>query len=136
MRYLIVILVMLALNFVNVAYANVVSVDADSIERAILTDAIENREPVNELGSTVNTNQDTIEVTFFTQVLNHKDRAITHLWFYGNELMAEVELDIGSPNWRTYSTKTILPEWQGQWRVLVVNSDQDILVEYEFNVES
>lgn len=115
--------------------AGELSRDADTIARGILTSAVEAREPVDNLASTVTIGDEPIEVSFFTQVLGQTDAEVSHLWFRGNQLMAEVPLNIGSANWRTYSTKTILPGWEGRWRVLVVDGEQNIVLEYEFNVE-
>lgn len=117
------------------AFAGELSRNDNAIDRAVLTSAVENREPVDNLDSTVMVGAEPVEVTFFTQVLNQADAKVSHLWFRENQLMAEVPLSIGSPNWRTYSTKTILPDWLGRWRVLVVDGDQNIILEYEFNVE-
>lgn len=129
------ILVFFALLVSAASFAGELSRDDSAIERAVLTSAVENREPVDNLGSNVVVGEQPVEVTFFTQVLNQTDAKVSHLWFRENQLMAEVPLAIGSPNWRTYSTKTILPDWLGRWRVLVVDGDQNIILEYEFNVE-
>jgi len=115
--------------------AGELSRDTDVIARGILTTAVEGREPIDNLESTVTIGDSPIEVSFFTQVLNQANAEVSHLWFRGNQLMAEVPLNIGSANWRTYSTKTILPAWDGRWRVLVVDGEQNIVLEYEFNVE-
>jgi len=48
---------------------------------------------------------------------------IHHIWYYGNREMARVELPISPPRWRTWSSKTILPEWKGDWRVEIVHGD-------------
>ncbi|RUO64056.1 Protein of unknown function [Pseudidiomarina planktonica] len=117
------------------AFAGELSRNDNAIDRAVLTSAVENREPVDNLDSTVMVGDEPVEITFFTQVLNQADAKVSHLWFRQNQLMAEVPLAIGSPNWRTYSTKTILSDWLGRWRVLVVDGDQNIILEYEFNVE-
>ena len=44
---------------------------------------------------------------------------IEHVWMRGTEKMAVVPLRVGSSSWRTYSSKTIPPEWSGQWHVYV-----------------
>jgi len=47
---------------------------------------------------------------------------ITHVWYYGVEKMAEVALPVEYPRHRTWSHKTILPEWKGQWRVEILDA--------------
>ena len=48
---------------------------------------------------------------------------IYHVWYYGNVEVARVELSISPPRWRTWSSKIILPEFKGNWRVEVVYGD-------------
>ena len=48
---------------------------------------------------------------------------IYHIWYHGNKEMAKVELSVSPPQWRTYSSKIILPSWKGSWRVEVVYGD-------------
>jgi len=59
---------------------------------------------------------------------------ITHVWYYGEEKMAEVKLSIKSQRYRTWSYKTILPEWVGNWRVEVVDAIGDLLKSISFEV--
>lgn len=47
---------------------------------------------------------------------------ITHVWYYGVEKMAEVALPVEYSRHRTWSYKTILPEWKGQWRVEILDA--------------
>lgn len=59
---------------------------------------------------------------------------ITHVWYYGEKKMAEVKLAIESPRYRTWSYKTILPEWVGEWRVEVVDAIGNLLKSISFEV--
>jgi hypothetical protein len=59
---------------------------------------------------------------------------ITHRWFYGDTEMASVDLDIGSSRWRTWSFKTIMPEWTGRWSVSVNDSGGRTLATSRFRV--
>ncbi|MFQ6673684.1 MAG: DUF2914 domain-containing protein, partial [Fidelibacterota bacterium] len=51
----------------------------------------------------------------FTAVSNPgAPTTITHVWSREGEEVARVDLNVGtSPNWRTWSTKRILPAWVG-----------------------
>ena len=48
---------------------------------------------------------------------------IHHVWYRNGEQMADVELPVRSPSWRTWSSKQILPSWTGDWEVKIVDAD-------------
>ncbi len=60
---------------------------------------------------------------------------ISHRWYYGERLMAEVPLEVRSALFRTYSSKRILPSWKGEWRVDVVSEDGTVLKTVRFRIE-
>lgn len=41
------------------------------------------------------------------------------VWYLDDAEKARVQLRIGGDRWRTYSSKTIPPEWDGNWKVEV-----------------
>jgi len=47
---------------------------------------------------------------------------IIHVWYYGVEKMTEVMLPVEYPRHRTWSYKTILPEWKGEWGVEILDA--------------
>ena len=115
--------------------AEVGSWNENYIARFALTDSIRDREPTRELGHTyVHSGKADQQLLLFTQVTNLPGQSITHLWFYEDNLEAEVSLPVGSENWRTFSSKHISPQMIGQWRVLVVGGEQELLLEYNFTV--
>lgn len=60
----------------------------------------------------------------FTRIVGAEgETSVTHVWFYQDNEMARVELPVGSADWRTYSSKRFLPQWVGQWRVIVFAAD-------------
>ncbi len=60
---------------------------------------------------------------------------IIHVWYYGEKLMAMVRLPIKSLSWRTYSSKKILPEWTGPWRVDITTEDGLLLNTVRFIIK-
>ncbi len=52
---------------------------------------------------------------------------INHVWYYKDKEMVSVSLDVKSPAFRTWSYKTILPEWVGSWRVEIVDDAGEVL---------
>ncbi len=61
--------------------------------------------------------------------------AIHHVWFHGDQEMADVELRIGGSPWRTWSSKAIVPEWTGAWRVEVRDSAGNVIETIRFTVQ-
>lgn len=59
---------------------------------------------------------------------------VTHKWYYGQQLMAEVQLRIGGDNWRTWSSKNVMSDWVGEWRVEVIAEDGTMLETITFEV--
>ena len=107
---------------------------ASEVERHVLTSAVENREPVDDLGDSVTISDDTLTLYYFTHITNMANQQVIHRWFYNGEEMASVSLNIGSNSWRTYSSKSILPNWKGQWTVQVWREDLQ-LTEHSFEIQ-
>jgi hypothetical protein len=62
------------------------------------------------------------------------DQTIHHVWFRGDEQVADVELRLGGSPWRTWSRKTIPADATGAWRVEVRNAAGDVLQRIEFTI--
>lgn len=102
------------------------------VTKAQLTSAVENRQPVDNLQDDVVGKTDIItKVYFFTRISTLGGKQISHRWFYQGQLQAEVPLNIGSDSWRTYSSKRIKPDWQGDWQVQVWH-EQEMLLSHDF----
>jgi hypothetical protein len=59
---------------------------------------------------------------------------IEHVWVHEDQEMGRVPLRVASPNWRTWSSKQIAPEWTGNWRCDVVGPDGTVLKSAAFTV--
>lgn len=93
----------------------------------------ENRAPEGEATSFPDT---TSKVYCFTHVEGASGEIeITHKWFYGDKLMAEVTLPVRSNSWRTWSSKNLVKSWKGGWHVEVAGPDGEVLATREFTVE-
>jgi len=70
----------------------------------------------------------------FTRILGAKGEiTVTHVWFLEGKQIALVPLKVGSPNWRTWSSKQISPEWVGTWKVEVRDPEDKVIHTLEFN---
>ena len=64
-----------------------------------------------------------------------EDTQVSHRWYYNDHLMAEVTLPVRGANWRTWSSKNVVPMWIGDWRVDVVDVDGSVIDSIAFRVE-
>lgn len=62
------------------------------------------------------------------------DSQVTHVWYYQNNEMARVKLPVRSSDWRTYSSKRFLPQWRGEWEVVVLDDNQNEIARYPFRL--
>jgi len=59
---------------------------------------------------------------------------VKHVYYYKGEQVAEVELPVNSPSWRTWSSKAILPNWVGDWEVKIVDAGGNVLKAMPFKI--
>jgi len=110
-------------------------IDTDFVTRAVLTTAVVNKEPVDVLGAEVSQLDINEQLLFFTELNNMKSKKVFHRWFFEGALIAEVELNIFSERYRTYSSKKIMAQQTGNWRVELVNSKENILASKSFHIK-
>lgn len=113
----------LALAIIVLAPFPALSAEAE-VSRAQFTSAILDREPTDELSAI---SPSTDKIFFFTEVRNMDGSSITHRWSLNGAVMAEVEFKVRAQRWRVYSSKTLLPEWRGDWVVDVLDGDGKVL---------
>jgi hypothetical protein len=73
-------------------------------------------------------------VYFFTEFSGLKGKVVKHRWEYDGKVMGEVNFNVGSNHWRSYSSKNLLPEWTGIWTVSVIDDKGKVLTETYFEV--
>lgn len=104
-------------------------VPSNHLKRVIFTTGIVQREPVDDVDSL---STDVAHIYLFTEVAGLQDKTIRHRWIYDSKIRMELPIAIGGPNWRVYSRKKLPPEWTGEWTVLVVDEDENVLRKKEF----
>ncbi len=106
--------------------------DLPTIEKAVICETVEDRTPrgIRQIyPSTIGT------LYCFTHLLEiASEGTIYHIWYHGDSEVAKVELSISPPQWRTWSSKIILPGWKGHWKVEIVLGDH-ILKTLSFIIE-
>ncbi|MFQ5656269.1 MAG: DUF2914 domain-containing protein [Candidatus Methylomirabilales bacterium] len=106
--------------------------DSLRVARDVLTTGVDDREPIDD--ATVFP-PSVGELFYFTEVQGaDTPTQITHVWYYNNDEMARVTLSVDGPRWRTWSSKRILENWIGSWRVETVDADGNVLSSQTFDV--
>lgn len=120
-----------------IALLLVVSVPASAaglkVTEGVITTQVADRAPVDA----VEVSPASVGKLFcFTRITGAtEDTTVTHLWYRGEEEMARIELPVRAGDWRTWSSKRILPSWRGEWRVEVRDASGDLLQTIPFTLQ-
>ncbi len=72
----------------------------------------------------------------FTKINSQTDTSeISHVWFYQDKQMAKINLPVKAKSWRTWSAKTIMPAWKGNWKVEVQDSNGNVIESISFRLK-
>lgn len=127
------VLIVLVATFLGLPAATVAQ-DAPSLEVAVaaICQDVVDREPV-DAGVSFSASVGTLYC--FTKITGAQDATkVTHVWYFGAEERARVELDVNSANWRTWSSKIIQAHEIGSWRVDVLDEAGTVLKELQFEI--
>lgn len=103
-----------------------------AVEEAVIATDVQESQPVESV-TTVPT--DVGQVYCWTRITGAEGEIqVEHVWYHGDEEMARVPLRVAGSNWRTWSSKRIIPTWTGAWRVDVVGPDGAVLRSVSFTV--
>jgi len=101
-----------------------------TVARGVVTTSVVDREPANDLDKVPASDT---KVLFFTELRGMAGQTIKHRWMHNGETMAEVSFNVGGPRWRVWSSKSMIPDWQGEWTVQVVDGSDQVLTEKSFS---
>ncbi len=103
------------------------------IDEAVICTDVVDREPV---GTGDIFSSQIKKVMCFTRVVGAKNETeILHNWYFQEDLVASVNLRVGSENWRTFSSKSIVPEYAGEWKVEILSQNGKVLKKIYFILE-
>jgi hypothetical protein len=104
--------------------------DSLTVEKMIFCTGIEDRTPVGESTQFFESAE---RIYCYSRINGAADTLdVTHVWFYGDEEKARVDLTVKSASWRTWSSKKMLPAWTGAWRVDILGPGGEVLLSREF----
>ncbi len=92
-----------------------------TVKKAVICERVEDRTPRGIRGIYPSSIGKLYCFTRLTDI--PAEGTIYHIWYHGKRQVARVELSISPPQWRTYSSKIILPGWKGGWSVEIVYGD-------------
>jgi DUF2914 family protein len=105
-----------------------------TVEEAVVARSVMDRQP-QDTGSMFPA--DVGELVFWTKVGGGPagvETTIHHVWFHGDTEVGNVELRVGGSPWRTWSRKTVPPDWTGPWHVEVRDGSGAVLTRVDFTV--
>ena len=104
------------------------------ITELVITSKIVNGKPVDSI-KRLSSNSDK-NLYCFTRLVAPEGTLgnIKHIWYRGDEKVAEYTLPVKGQTWRTYSKKRILKGWAGEWRVEVVDESGKLLKAVNFRM--
>lgn len=103
------------------------------LARAILTNGVINREPIDEIQGTVSLLENQVkQVYFYTEFQNMKGEHVQHRWEHAGEVYGQIPFDIGGNRWRIYSSKRLNSTMVGDWTVSVVDAQGKMIYQYPF----
>jgi hypothetical protein len=74
------------------------------------------------------------QIVLWTRVSGASGTSIHHVWFHGDTEVGNVELPVSSSPYRTWSRKTVPPDWTGAWHVEVRDAAGAVLKRIDFTV--
>ena len=115
------------------AAASLVMAAELKVEDAAICKAVVDRAP-QEAG--VSFPADVGKLYCFTKIVGGAEgTVIKHVWSFGDQEMAAVELKVGAATWRTWSAKTIDPSQKGAWKVEVKDAEGKVLSTLNFTIK-
>lgn len=103
-----------------------------SVQDAVICTGVVDRAPE---GAAEEFPADVGKLYCFTRIVGAADETtVTHVWIWGDEEVASVELKVGTASWRTHSSKNIWPGWKGDWKVEVRDAEGNVLKTLNFKV--
>jgi uncharacterized protein YfaS (alpha-2-macroglobulin family) len=78
---------------------------------------------------------DVKQLSCYTKIVSQVEQSeVSHVWFYKDRQMAKIDLKVKGRTFHTWSTKTIIPTWKGDWRVEVQDSAGNVLSKISFKI--
>lgn len=115
---------------------NLAESSTEYVRRSVFTSGINQREPVDQLGTVISGEPKTVaQVYYFSELRDLKGKTVTHRWLYEGNVESEIRFQVGGNRWRVNSSKRLSYVKTGEWQVQVVDSQNQVLATKSFLFE-
>jgi len=105
------------------------------VSRAVIAYSLKQKEPEKVVTGWVKADKaKAVGVYFFTEINQMKGDVLFHKWYLNNKIVFSRRLNILGNHWRASTSKLITYSQKGEWRVTLVNRNQQVLAEIRFYV--
>ncbi|WP_233080724.1 DUF2914 domain-containing protein [Rheinheimera soli] len=73
------------------------------------------------------------QLALYSEIKGLNGQTIEHLWYYEGKLMTRIKLPVKLDYWRTYSRKEFDASQKGEWRVEILDPQQNLLFSHHFH---
>lgn len=115
------------------AGAPLFSADTGVLRLALLTNETPSAK-ARSLGEQVDAAKVT-QLALYSEVHGLNGQNIEHLWYYEGKLMTRIKLPVKLNYWRTYSRKEFDASQKGEWRVEILDPQQNLLFSHHFHYQ-
>lgn len=106
----------------------------EGFSRIVLAATMEQLEPGAAIDSLV-AKQQIQRLYLFTELKGYAGQQLIHRWSFAGQVQTEALLTIEDSPWRTYSEKWLLPDQLGSWRVEIIDQQQHVLYQHDFQYQ-
>lgn len=106
----------------------------EGFSRIVLSATMERLEPGAAIDSLV-AQQQIQRLYLFTELKGYAGQQLIHRWSYAGQAKTEALLTIEDSPWRTYSENWLLPDQLGNWRVEIIDQQQKVLYQHDFQYQ-
>lgn len=106
----------------------------EGFSRIVLAATMEQLEPGAPIDRLV-AQQHIQRLYLFTELKGYAGQQLIHRWSFAGQVQTEALLTIEDSPWRTYSEQWLLPDQLGSWRVEIVDQQQNVLYQHDFQYQ-
>lgn len=108
--------------------------DHPEVVRAVLSHAIEAREPVDSIDAIHLSSGESKPIHFYLHLKNLQGKNVRINWYHDDKLDSQLALQVHNNNWRTHASKQLDHRRLGPWRVELIDESGNLLAARSFTV--